>query len=338
MSPDRYVPAWWIPGPHAQTLWGKLVRSQPMAPSKRLKWTTPDGDFIEVHRLAADPDAPRLILLHGLEGTVRSHYAQGFMAEAGRRGWGADLLIFRSCGSEPNLTRRFYHSGETSDLSFVIDRVTTEFPDATIGLAGVSLGGNVLLKYLGEVGRSLPAAVLGAAAISVPFDLARSSRHIDRGFARVYQFHFLRSLRKKALAKAAQFPDLATVERIGALRTLVEFDDAITAPAHGFADAGDYYQRSSSLGFLKGIRVPTLLLSSRDDPFLPPAVLDEVKHEAEGNSALNLEFREKGGHAGFVGGRNPLRPFYYAEFRVGDFLAPLLERSVLEPVLTMGNQ
>lgn len=332
MTSARYVPAWWIPGPHAQTLWGKLARRRAMAPTVRLRWTTPDGDFIDVHRQApSHPEAPRLVLLHGLEGTVRSHYAQAFLAEAARRGWGADLLIFRSCGGEPNLTKRFYHSGETTDLAYVIARVASDFPDSAIGLAGVSLGGNVLLKHLGEMGHSVNPAVKGAVAVSVPFDLARSSRHIDRGFARVYQFHFMRSLRKKALAKIAQFPELSSADRINGLRTLVEFDDAVTAPAHGFTDAADYYHRSSSIHYLRGIAVPTLLLSSRDDPFLPPSVLDSVARESAKNPAIHLEFHERGGHAGFVGGRNPFRPCYYAEARVGDFLAPLLESNLASP-------
>src|SRR5687767_8564958 len=151
-----YSPAWWVPGGHLQTLWGKLFRRQAPAPTVLERWDTPDGDFIELHRLCADPGAPRLLLLHGLEGTVRSHYAQGLLNEADRRDWAADLLIFRSCGSEMNRTRRFYHSGETSDLAFVVDRIVGEFPRTSIALAGVSLGGNVLLKFLGEHGNKLP--------------------------------------------------------------------------------------------------------------------------------------------------------------------------------------
>ncbi|HEX7596093.1 MAG TPA: hypothetical protein VF387_07040, partial [Gemmatimonadaceae bacterium] len=140
-----YSPAWWIPGGHLQTLWGKLFRQQAPAPTVLERWDTPDNDFVEVYRLEVARGAPRVLLLHGLEGTIRSHYAQGLLNEAARRGWGADLLIFRSCGSEPNLTRRFYHSGETTDAAFVLDRISRQHPTSLLAIAGVSLGGNVLL-------------------------------------------------------------------------------------------------------------------------------------------------------------------------------------------------
>src|SRR5712671_3541334 len=255
-----YRPAWWIPGGHLQTLWGKFFRRQAPAPTTLERWDTPDGDFLELHRLRAERGAPRVLLLHGLEGTVRSHYAQGLLNEAERRGWGADLLIFRSCGPEMNRARRFYHSGETTDTAFVLERITREFPDSPLALAGVSLGGNVLLKFLGEQGNDLPLQLKAAAAISVPFDLSRSSRRINRGFSRFYQQFFLKSLRRKAQEKAGRFPDLAPADKISGLRTLEDFDNLITGPLHGFRDAEDYYQRSSSLPRLEHIKLITLLL------------------------------------------------------------------------------
>lgn len=322
MSDDViYSPAWWIPGGHLQTLWGKLFRRKEPAATALERWDTPDGDFVEVHRLSAASGRPRLLLLHGLEGSIRSHYAQGLLNEAARRGWGADLLIFRSCGSELNRTRRFYHSGETTDTSFVLERISRQFPDSPLGIAGVSLGGNVLLKFLGERGSDLPPRLRAAAAISVPFDLARSSKRVNRGFSRLYQRFFLTSLRRKAKEKAVLFPDLAPADRISGLRTLEDFDNVITGPLHGFRDAQDYYQRSSSLGWLEGIRIRTLLLSAVDDPMLPPEVLIEVREVAQRNPALCLEFVDKGGHAGFISGSKPWRPFYYAEYRVGEFFA-----------------
>jgi predicted alpha/beta-fold hydrolase len=332
-----YSPAWWIPGGHLQTLWGKLFRRQVPAPTKLERWDTPDGDFVEVHRLAGAKNAPRLILLHGLEGTVRSHYAQGLLGEASRRGWAADLLIFRSCGSEMNRARRFYHSGETSDLAFVVNRVIEQFPAARIGLAGVSLGGNVLLKFLGERGDGLPVQLAAAAAISVPFDLGRSSKRVNRGFSKVYQRFFLRSLTRKVREKVVRFPDLAAPERISSLRSLEDFDDAITAPLHGYRDAIDYYTRASSLPSLAAIRLKTLLLSAIDDPMLPPEVLDEVREAARKNPALHIEFVRKGGHAGFVTGSVPWRPFYYAEYRVGEFFAACFEQAGAQPITKQGS-
>lgn len=322
-----YSPAWWIPGGHLQTLWGKLFRRQASAPTVLERWDTPDGDFVEVHRLHANPGAPRLLLLHGLEGTVRSHYAQGLLNEAASRGWGADLLIFRSCGSEMNRTRRFYHSGETTDTAFVLERISREFPESPLALAGVSLGGNVLLKFLGEKGSDLPSQLKAAAAISVPFDLSRSAKRINRGLSRLYQRFFLNSLRRKARLKAERFPDLAPPSGIAGLRTLEDFDNLITGPLHGFRDAQDYYQRSSSLPWLKRIKLNTLLLSSIDDPMLPPEVLDEAREIARKNPALHLEFVDRGGHAGFIAGSVPWRPFYYAEFRVGEFCAEQFARA-----------
>ena len=316
-----YVPAWWIPGPHLRTLWGKFLRRVVDAPAHAIRWELPDGDFLDIRRVDAPAGRPRLILLHGLEGGPRSHYARGLLAEAHRRGWGADLLIFRSCGSEINRTPRFYHSGETTDLAFAVERLIGEFPDSQFFLAGVSLGGNVLLKYLGEREGGLPSSIRAAAAVSVPYDLARSSRYIDRGFARVYQASFLRSLRRKALLKQAAFPTRLASSGLERVRTLYAFDDAITAPLHGFADAADYYARSSAIGWLSRIRLPSLLLSAVDDPFLPAEVLEQVRIIARGNPSLKVEFVERGGHVGFIGGRVPWRPVYYAELRVLDFFA-----------------
>jgi predicted alpha/beta-fold hydrolase len=301
-------------------MWGKFVRRIPMVATRREHWETPDGDVLDVERLDAPAHHPRLVLLHGLEGTIRSHYAQGTLAEVARRGWGVDFVLFRSCGGTLNRTKRFYHSGETGDLALVIDRVTREFPAAPLVVAGFSLGGNVLLKYLGERGDDVPAAIRAAAAVSVPFDLDRGASHIDRGFARVYQASFMKSLKRKAYAKLEQYPDLCDRGRLDAVRSIRDFDELVTAPLHGFADAADYYAQSSALRYLHGVRRPTLLLSAVDDPFLPPAVLDDVRAEARANPALTIEFVPEGGHVGFISGTVPWRPIYYAERRVADFL------------------
>lgn len=327
-----YRPAWWVPGGHAQTLWAKFFRQRTPLNARLERLNTPDGDFVEVYRTEAAPGAPRLLLLHGLEGTVRSHYVSGFFREAARRGWGADLLIFRGCGDEPNTAPRFYHSGETTDLGFVVERVREQYPRAPLVFAGVSLGGNVLLKFLGEAGENASEYVAGAVAISVPFDLERGARFIGRGFSKIYDRHFLRSLRRKALDKLTRYPRLFDRDALIRAKNIYDFDDAVTAPVHGFADAHDYYSRSSSIRFLDGIRVPTLLLSAVDDPFLPSEVLDEVRSIADSNSALHLEFTPHGGHVGFIGGRVPWKPFYYAEWRACDFLASQVRAFQLNPL------
>lgn len=290
-----------------------------------LRWETPDNDFLQIARLRPSdnqhPDAPRVLLLHGLEGGVESHYVRAMFREARTRGWGADLLIFRTCGSEPNRVARSYHSGETTDPAFVIDRIVTEFPNAPLGVVGVSLGGNVLCKLLGEFAARLPKHLVGAVAMSVPFDLARASRHIGRGFGTVYEKSFLRSLIPKAMAKIARHSELAPLASVTQSRTLWDFDDRFTAPLHGFDSAADYYARASSLGYLQHIQTPTLLLSAEDDPFLPPVVLDEVRVIARDNAALQLEFVARGGHVGFTSGRWPWNPWYYGEWRAAEFLA-----------------
>lgn len=321
-EPSIYRPAWWVRGGHAQTLWGKFFRRRIPLPTRTERWDTPDGDFVELVRLDSPGGAtvPRLLLLHGLEGTVRSHYVSGFFEEARRRGWAADLLLFRGCGTEANRGPRFYHSGDTGDIAFVVDRLSAAHPRTPLVLAGVSLGGNVLLKYLGERGNDLSATIRAAAAVSVPFDLERGCRHIMHGFAKVYDRHFLRTLKQKALAKLERYPGLFDRDALERARSIYDFDDVITAPVHGFADAHDYYSRSSSLGFLERIRLPTMLLSAVDDPFLPSAVLDQVRAIAAKNPALELEFPDHGGHVGFVGGRVPWAPRYYAERRVCQFL------------------
>jgi predicted alpha/beta-fold hydrolase len=303
-------------------------------PTRVERWSTPDGDEIELRRLDAPggrTDAPRLLLLHGLEGSIASVYLLGTLAEARARGWAADVLIFRTCNGEMNRARRLYHSGETTDLDFVVQRLTAANPTQPLVVAGFSLGGNVVLKWLGERGADAPPQLRGAAAVSVPFDLERGSRNIERGFARVYGWHFLRTLRAKARAKLRAFPGLFSPAALDRAETLFDFDDAVTAPVHGFEGASDYYSRSSSIIFLTSICRPTLLLSARDDPFLPPEVLDEVAEVAQHNPCISVEFHELGGHVGFVSGRNPLRARYYAEWRVLEFLAGLVRRPPEEP-------
>jgi len=307
-SEYTYTPAWWVPGAHLRTLWGKLVRRPPPLDARVERWAMNDGDEIELHRL--EPD-----------GRVAPHHGRLLVLPlAHHRGWAADALIFRTCNGEMTRAPRLYHSGETTDLDAVVRRLVDARPGQPLALAGFSLGGNVLLKWLGEHGGDLPSEVRAAAAVSVPFDLKRGSRFIERGFSRIYGRHFLRTLRAKARTKLERDPGLFDSTALERARTLFEFDDAVTAPVHGFADAADYYRDSSSLGFLSSVRRPTLLLSAYDDPFLPPAVLREVERLARGNSCLTVEFHQRGGHVGFISGRVPWKPRYYAEDRVMAFL------------------
>ncbi|MBK6457104.1 MAG: alpha/beta fold hydrolase [Gemmatimonadetes bacterium] len=323
-SDSAFRPAWWLTNPHASTMWGKFFRTPPPLDARIERWDTPDGDVLDLVRLAAPPTAPTFLLLHGLEGSMRSHYAAGTLREAQRAGWQANLLLFRSCNGELNRAPRSYHSGETTDLAHVVGRLLDERGGTPLILAGVSLGANVLLKWLGEQGRDAVGRVQAAVAVSAPFDLARSCAQIDRGLSRVYAWNFLKSLRSKAVEKIRQHPGIADPARVLAARSLWSFDDAFTSVVHGFRDAADYYYRSSSIRYLRDIRVPTLLLSARDDPFHPPDVLDDVARIAAGNPALHLEFPARGGHVGFVEGRSPARVTYYMERRIPEFAAAQL--------------
>jgi predicted alpha/beta-fold hydrolase len=323
---SKYRPAWWLPWAHAQTLWGRFARRAPRMRMTHECLTTQDGDNLEIHSTAAEIAAPRVLLLHGLEGSIRSHYVGGILSQAAARGWGGSVVVFRGCGEKPNMARRFYHSGETSDLEFALAMLSQRWPQSPWFLIGISLGGNVLLKWLGERGDSLDTRILAAVAISVPFDLEAGARKISRGYARIYDRTFLRSLRRKALLKLARYPDLFDRNRVARARTVYEFDDVVTGPVHGFQDARDYYARSSSIAYLGRVRVPTLLLSATDDPFLPADVLVRVANVARKNSFLVPEFHPKGGHVGFVAGPAPWRPFYYAESRAFEFLQGAMER------------
>lgn len=336
------------------TLWGKFGRREPALDMRWERVDTPDGDFLELVHVDAAPGAavkrsdaveidatayataststdasasahstdttPRLLIFHGLEGGVNSKYVRGLMREAHARGWNATLMLFRTCGPTPNSLPRSYHSGETGDPLFVIERLIAQQPNAPLGVVGISLGGNVLCKLLGERGDDLPQQLKAAVAVSAPFDLARGSRRISQGFSRIYQRAFLRSLVPKAHSKISRHSELAPIKLPERIRTVWQFDDEFTSQVHGFADAADYYTRSSSLQFLSGIRVPTLLLSAVDDPFLPPSVLDDVRKVTANNPAITIEFPANGGHVGFVGGPSPWRPFYYGEWRAVSFI------------------
>lgn len=316
-----FHPAWWLPGAHLQTIWGKFGRQVPDTHDRVERWRAPDGEELSVARLDAPrADAPLLTIFHGLEGTVRSTYAQGLMHAARARGWGAAMLLWRSCDGRIPDQPRLYHSGETSDADFFIRRLAGERPGRPLVCLGVSLGANVLLKWLGEQGSALPPEVRRAAAVSTPFDLAAGSRFLERGVSRIYVRHFVRSLQRKAAAALARHPALPVDRaKLARARTLWAFDDAFTAPIHGFAGADDYYARSSSIHFLARIVVPTLLLSAVDDPFLPPVVLESVCAIAQSNPALDVHLTPRGGHVGWVTGR-PWAPGYYLDSRIPDWL------------------
>ena len=311
-----YRPARWLFGPNLMTIFGTLLRRGPRLPLRRERWELSDGDFVDVDRLEGPAGAPLLVALHGLEGSSSAHYMLGLLEEARLRGWRGLALNFRGCSGDLNRLLRSYHSGETGDLNELIQRVRGEAD--RIVLAGCSLGGNVLVKWLGEQGDSAPPQIRAAAAISVPFDLAACARTLDGpGFWRwIYRTRFLRTLKRKSLLKQARFPAALNAERVRSAATLFEFDGAVTAAVHGFASAPDYYARSSSGQFVGRVRVPLLLLSAEDDPFIPAETLPRTVQNAQ----VTQEIWPHGGHLGFVEGP-PWRPRFYAERRAVEFLA-----------------
>lgn len=318
-SEPGFKPAWWCRGRHGQTIWGRVFRRRTNVPSSRVRWTTPDGDFLDLDFVDGPINAPQLLVLHGLEGSSNRKYVRGLLALARARGWRGVALNFRGCSGPINRAPRSYHSGETSDVEWVVSELVKREPGAPILIVGVSLGGNVLLKWLGEMGERVADELKAAVAISVPFDLAVAARKMSRGMGRFYSWRFLRSLRAKARAKARQYPDLLNEGAIRKARTWGAFDTVVTARLHGFADADDYWERSSSRQFLEKIRRPVLLISARDDPFIPATALP--LEQVDRSRWLHGSFTKRGGHAGFVYGSMPWRERYWAEERAIEFLA-----------------
>ncbi|MDO8729645.1 MAG: alpha/beta fold hydrolase [Candidatus Omnitrophota bacterium] len=317
-EPAPFHPAWWCRGANQQTFLGALLRPVPPLQLQRKRWETPDGDFVDVDLLPGASGTPILIVLHGLEGSSRSRYVLSLLAAAEREGWRGIGVNFRSCSGEPNRLLRSYHGGETSDLTWIVQKVIAENPGSPIFLAGASLGANVVLKYLGEQGEGLPSSVRAAVAISTPFDLALSAHTLEQGFSRIYMRGLVRGLKAKAKTKLLLFPGFVDERKLNAVKTLTQFDDLVTAPVHGFKDADDYWSHSSSIRFLSGIRRPALLISSKDDPFFPGKSLPVA--EVAANPFLTAEFTARGGHVGFLTGSWPGRVRSWTEERTIQFL------------------
>ncbi len=300
--PDYQAPAW-LPGGHAQTLWPLLIK--PRRPDlRRERWETPDGDFIDVDHLDGPADAPLLVLFHGLEGSSRSHYAISTALACRAIGWRFVLPHFRGCSGELNRRPRAYHSGDSAEIDWILHRLWQTNGQRQLHAAGVSLGGNALLKWAGEQGPAAAERVTGVAAMCAPLDLAACGHHLARGFNRVYTQHFLQTLKKISAARLQRFPGLFDAQRMQQAGNLWQFDDAVTGPVHGFAGADDYWARSSAKPFLKSIAVPTLVVNPKNDPFLPAEHLP-MAHEA--GPGVRLEQPETGGHVGFVSGPFPGR-------------------------------
>lgn len=318
---DVYRAPRWLRNAHAQTLYAALIAPAPRPRLRRELWDTPDGDVVALDWLAAPArkpaaDAPLVVLFHGLEGGAGSHYARAVLAAVQARGWRGVVLHFRGCGGLDNHLRRAYHSGDSAEIEWMLRRLARLHGGPVFAL-GISLGGNALLKWLGEQGRQARGVVRAAAAVSAPVDLLAAGEALGRGFNMLYTRNFLHTLKRKTRRKRMRFPDICDPARLDAARTLRDFDNAVTAPLHGYRDTDDYWTRASSKPWLKRIAVPTLMLNARDDPFLPAAALPRPDHVSP---QVTLDFPPQGGHVGFVTGAFPGRVGWMPE-RVLDFLA-----------------
>jgi predicted alpha/beta-fold hydrolase len=328
--PELHKPVapWWLPGAHLQTLWARLARSRRLITFEREVLTTSDDDDLMLDHAAGPAGSPRVLLLHGLEGSAHSLHTQGLAVLVARGGWRSTVLNFRSCARDPldikrrlqNRRPRLYHSGETGDLDLVVRTLAAREPEVPLYAIGFSLGGNVLLKWLGEAGSE--SFIRAAATISVPYDLAEAAHYLERPVGRIYAAHFLRRLKPKALDLIARFPKetpFLDPERIRLARTFGEFDQCVTAPLYGFRSADDYYRHSSALGYLPRIRIPTLCITAEDDPFFPAAAVAPAR--AAASEEVRFAVSTWGGHTGFVAGRWPWSPQYWAEDEAVAWLA-----------------
>jgi predicted alpha/beta-fold hydrolase len=295
----------WLPGGHVQTIYANLFIRVPPVEYRRERLELADGDFLDFDWIDGTAGAPVVALFHGLEGSADSPYAVDLMATVQARGWHGVVAHFRGCSGEDNRLPRAYFAGDSEDIERMLRHVKTRHPDVPLYAVGVSLGGNALLKWLGESGESAKALVERAAAVSTPLDLTAAGHTLDRGFnRRVYTARFLFTLKAKALRKASRFPGVLDAKAIAAATTFREFDTLVTALLHGFRDAEDYWFRVSSKPLLKSIAVPTLVINAKNDPFLPASALPTA---ADVSPAVILEHPDTGGHVAFPSGSFPGR-------------------------------
>ena len=303
----NYAAPWWLPGGNLQTIWAALraeryVGNAPLF--RRERWVTPDDDFVDVDFSdhVSQPNSPMLVVFHGLEGSSGSHYAEALTDAARTRGWACAVPHFRGCSGELNRAPRAYHSGDFEEIDWILRRLQSGHAGPLLAV-GISLGGNALMRWAGELGGNAAQVIRAVASVCSPLDLAASGWAIGRGFNRlVYTRMFLRSMVPKALQKLDQHPGLFNRSDLLAARDLYAFDNIVTAPLHGFKDTDDYWKRASAKPHMGAIRVPALALNSINDPFIPAWSLPQL---AEVVTSVTLWQPAQGGHVGFPSGAYP---------------------------------
>lgn len=316
-----YTPPLGFRNAHLQTIFPTVLRRVPNVTGHRERIETPDGDFLDLDWSDSIPTNRIAVLTHGLEGNSKRTYCQGMARALHRAGWTVLAWNFRGCSGEPNQKLKSYHSGATEELDIVLDHIWKKLPEAQVALVGFSLGGNLTLKYLGERGSSLDPRILACVALSVPCDLKSSAYRLGEWQNRIYMDRFMYMLSAKVREKIKRFPGEVSDLGLRKMRTFAEFDDAYTAPIHGFSSALEYWEKSSCRFFLEGISVPTLLINAEDDPFLTPACFPV--EEAKGNPNLQLWIPKHGGHMGFI--EFSKDGIYWSERHVTEFLSPYRE-------------
>ncbi len=322
ISNSNFVAPWWLQNRHAQTLWPRLWPAQSPLTYSKERLELSDGDFVDLC-WTPESSGPLVAVFHGLEGSIASPYVQDIMSGIASRGWRGVFMHFRGCSGEYNRLDRNYHSGDTRDIGFLISTLRKRYPDSPLFAIAYSLGGNALLKYLGE--KKHKAKLNAAVAVSVPFQLDRCALQLNRGFSKFYQRYLLDSLRRKTREKYRDRKVNLPLQRLDSLKTFHLFDDQITAPLHGFKGVDDYYSRSSCRQYLQNISTPTLIIHSRDDPFMTPDVLPA---ESELGAGVELELSNKGGHVGFINGKYPWRASHWLKTRIPQYIHSHLDKAI----------
>ncbi len=301
---SRYQAPAWLPNRHLQTIYAAQFAPKLVVDYRRERWDTPDGDFIDIDFTTNDTadDAPLFVLFHGLEGCSLSHYARALMAMAVDSGWQGAVAHFRGCSGEINCAPRAYHSGDSDEINWVLHRFADRFAQRPRYAAGVSLGGNALAKWIGLNAETAAGVIDSAATISAPHDLHAGALALSKGFSRIYTANFMQTLKRKSLIKLDQYPGLFDKDRMLQAKNFFDFDDAVTAPVHGFGSCYDYWRESSCAQHLCDVALPLLVLNARNDPFVPASTLSQPDQVSD---LVRLEYPNSGGHVGFIRGKPP---------------------------------